>query len=65
MRLIRLVLMYIFLLCIFIIFYYVYLEILRFKICFENFAKSKQEEKKKRREYLIIASIDPKIISPK
>ena len=28
------------------IFYYVYLEILRFKICIENCAKSKWEEQK-------------------
>ena len=46
-NLVKFVLMYTFLLCIFIIFYYIYLKISRFAIYFENSAKSKREEQKK------------------
>ena len=38
--------MYTFLLCNFYNFYYVYLKILRFKICFENCANNKREQKR-------------------
>ena len=41
--------MYTILLCIFIIFYYAYSKILRFKICFKNCEKNKCEKIKRRK----------------